>query len=140
MNASQNECPYLAYSNTVNISGFCLNNQRISNNEPCAGKNLSLERSTVFTYTQTTKNSGSNKIEVTASVQNPDTATHSGDVQVSLLDANGDVLVVDGVSMDQTQATGNIAGGGTEQLSFTFKGKNVVSLHSSVMITIYQLS
>jgi len=86
-----------------------------------------------------TKTKGLNKIVVKVTLRNTDTANHEANVTVALLDSNGDIIVINGVEMELTISTGNVTGGDTVKLTFTFTGANLVSVYESYLIEIYQL-
>jgi hypothetical protein len=87
-----------------------------------------------------TRLKGKNRITITIELRNGDTVAHSADVTVQLLDSNGDIISIDGEDMESTQSTGNIDGGSSITLAFTFTGSNLVRVYHSCMITIYQSS
>jgi len=85
-----------------------------------------------------TKTKGLNKIVIKVVIKNTDTATHSANVTVSLLGENGDILTVNGIEMTITLQTGEVAGGASVKLVFTFTGAGLVELFENYLIEIYQ--
>jgi hypothetical protein len=79
-----------------------------------------------------TKIKGPHKIEITVTLKNTDTATHSGDVTVQLLDMNGDII------LEQTQNTGDVAGGETWSYTFTFRQDNLVEQYDRPFLVVRQ--
>lgn len=82
-----------------------------------------------------TKVQGQHKVTIDLTLRNTDGgAAHSGDVTVQILDANGTVLD------EQTQATGDVAAGGTWSHSFSFQQTGLVAAYDSAFIVVDQTS
>jgi hypothetical protein len=81
-----------------------------------------------------TKFKGPNKVEVTLTLKNLDTAAHSATVTLQLLDSNGNVIVED------TQQTGNVAGGAEWTYTFSFTQPSLVSAYDRPFLQVKQLS
>jgi hypothetical protein len=75
---------------------------------------------------------GPNRVEVPITLRNTDTAAHTAEVTVQLLDASGNVIA------DQTQSTGSVAANGTWSYTFIFTGAGITSQVHSVMIIVRQ--
>jgi hypothetical protein len=75
---------------------------------------------------------GANRVEVPLTLRNTDTAAHTADVTVQLLDASGNVIA------EQTQSTGSVAANGTWSYTFIFTGSGITSQVQSVMIIVSQ--
>jgi len=83
---------------------------------------------------------GKNTVIVFVEVRNTDTITHSANVTVQLLDENGDIIEINDEIMEQTLETGEVNGGESVLLLFTFKATGLVELYSSYQIVIHQTS
>lgn len=83
---------------------------------------------------------GKNTVVVAVKLRNTDTATHSANVTVQLIDSNGDIIEIDGELMEQTKQTGDVAGGASVILVFTFKATDLVAVYETYQINIYQTS
>jgi hypothetical protein len=77
---------------------------------------------------------GANRVEVPLTLRNTDTAAHTADVTVQLLDASGNVIA------EQTQSTGSVAANGLWSYTFIFTGSGITSQVQSVMIIVRQTS
>jgi hypothetical protein len=75
---------------------------------------------------------GPNRVEVPITLRNTDTAAHTAEVTVQLLDASGNVIA------EQTQSTGSVAANGTWSYTFIFTGAGITSQVHSVMIIVRQ--
>jgi hypothetical protein len=75
---------------------------------------------------------GPNRVEVPLTLRNTDTAAHTAEVTVQLLDASGNVIA------EQTQSTGSVAANGTWSHTFIFTGTGITSQVHSVMIIVRQ--
>ena len=65
-------------------------------------------------------------------MRNTDTAAHTAEVTVQLLDASGNVIA------EQTQSTGSVSANGTWSHTFIFTGPGITSQVQSVMIIVRQ--
>jgi len=83
---------------------------------------------------------GKNTVIVFVEVRNTDTVSHSANVTVQLLDENGDIIEINDEIMEQTLETGEVNGGETVLLLFTFRATGLVELYCSYQIVIYQTS
>jgi hypothetical protein len=75
---------------------------------------------------------GANRVEVPLTLRNTDTAAHTANVTVQLLDASGNVIA------EQTQSTGSVAANGLWSYTFIFTGSGITSQVQSVMIIVRQ--
>ena len=79
---------------------------------------------------------GPNRIVIGLVLKNNDTAnSHTANVTVTLLDANGDPL-----SNPQTQLNVNVNGGATTTLTFIFTGNGIVNSYASTFVQVDQIS
>ena len=75
------------------------------------------------------------RIEVIVSLKNDDAmGAHSGDVKLTLLDSNGNVIAT------ETRATGTMQQGGGCTLSYHFEAQNILNKYASHWISIAQRS
>jgi hypothetical protein len=77
---------------------------------------------------------GLNRVDVKVTLKNTDTAVHSANVTVQLLDKDGEVIA------EQYALTGDVPGGAEWSYVFVFKEKNVVERYGSVLVIVRQLS
>jgi len=77
---------------------------------------------------------GKNKVDIKVALLNTDTAAHSANVTIQLLDSSGDVI------LEQDATTGSVNGGAswTSTLSFTQAG--LVSQYSEALVIVKQTS
>jgi len=88
-----------------------------------------------FTVTElSTTIKGLNRVDVKVALRNTDTATHSANVTVQLLDTNGDVVA------EAFQLTGDVAGNSDWSYVFTFKEKSIAKSYDSVLVIVKQLT
>jgi hypothetical protein len=77
---------------------------------------------------------GLNRVDVKVVLRNIDTDTHSANVTVQLLDADGDVVA------EQWVLTGDVAGNSEWSYVFVFKEKDIVKRYSSTLVIVKELS
>jgi hypothetical protein len=77
---------------------------------------------------------GLNRVNVKVVIKNIDANTHSANVTVQLLDADGDVVV------EAFQLTGDVAGGAEWSYVFVFKEKDIVKRYASTLVIVKELS
>jgi hypothetical protein len=77
---------------------------------------------------------GINRVDVKVVLRNTDTNTHSANVTVQLLDADGDVVA------EQWVLTGDVAGNSDWSYVFVFKEKDIVKKYNSVLVIVKELS
>lgn len=92
-------------------------------------------QSTDFSITTFDTNlQGNNKLTIGLTLTNNDVSAHYANVTVILLNATGDEI------LNQTQATGSVAGGGTWSYSFVFNQANIVNDYENSMVVVDQSS
>ena len=90
---------------------------------------------TKFTVTSfETKIKGKNKVEITLTLKNTGSQTHSATVTMQLLESNGDVI------LESEANTGDISGGDSWTYKFTFYQKDLVSQYDQPFLVIEQTS
>ena len=88
-----------------------------------------------FTVTElSTTIRGLNRVDVKVTLRNTDTNTHSANVTVQPLDANGDVVA------EAFQLTGDVAGNSDWSYVFAFKAKDIAKSYDSVLVIVKQLT
>lgn len=81
-----------------------------------------------------TKVKGKNRVDITLTIKNEDTAPHFANVTVQLLDTAGDVI------LEQTAATGEVLGGDSWTHTFVFQQTGLVEAYDSSLVIIDQSS
>jgi hypothetical protein len=76
---------------------------------------------------------GLNRVDVKVTLRNTDTAVHSANVTVQLLDRDGEVIA------ELYQLTGDVAGGAEWSYVFVFKEKDIVESYDSVLVVVREL-
>jgi len=76
---------------------------------------------------------GLNRVDVRVTLRNTDTAVHSANVTVQLLDKDGEVVA------EQYQLTGDVPGGAEWTHVFVFKEKGIVERYDSVFVVVREL-
>lgn len=88
----------------------------------------------------TTKASGHNKVTIQATFINNDVDKHSATITLSLLTANGDVLIIGAVEMTEDQQITDLAAGTEVTKTFVFHGHGIndEGLYEKAFAYIYQ--
>ena len=81
-----------------------------------------------------TKIKGPNKIEITLTLKNDDSSTHTATVTVQLLDNNDEII------LEETKGTGEVGGGGNWSAVYSFTKVGLVAEYTTPFIVIKQLS
>jgi hypothetical protein len=98
-------------------------------------------QNTDFTIlSQDTSFKGKNGVTIKLTLKNIDSAIHSADVTVQLLDSSGDIITIGSVEMSDMLQTGSVAGLGTVVLTYNFRETGLVALFDSQFIIIKQVS
>jgi hypothetical protein len=88
-----------------------------------------------FTVTElSTTIRGLNRVDVKVTLKNTDTAVHTANVTVQLLDKDGEVIA------ELYQLTGDVQGGAEWSYVFVFREKGIVERYDSVLVIVRQLS